>query len=336
MSNFESELQLVNQNGAQRFEIGDTAELIIRLFVREGFVCKGILIQTWWFTHGKGIEDSGLKVDHTISGQQFEPGEYEFRKTFIIPPGPTTFHGYYINIDWCVEVQIFGHRDLLLRDGLKFKVSEKPYLNPVPTTRQVFDGYKEGVARVSTWRKLFLILLGVSFLFLTNLAVTYESPKLALIPGFLFSAFVVFLWNRKLKKLPFNNFLFDINTLSARSGQPIDIGISFDAGSAVQILDIVIYLIGYEVAKRRNSTILYDGPSIITEERESFRQRFEISGPIDSIKNQLNRTKKTITIPPNLPASFDLKFNELRWELELHLHAEGCPTIQKIRHLKIV
>ena len=326
MQNCSVKLHPVNQNGTKRFEAADTVDLVISLSVNKYIKCERISVRTFWRTHGRGNIDHGENADCFISGQDFEPGEYQFKKSFEIFSGPATFHGYFINLDWFAEVTIHGEDSIILKKEQTFLVDEKRKSDPFPITRQVFDGLPNVAVEMQLFKSREFVL-GVFFFFTTSVVAISNFSNFALLPGVFFSIFILlFLRNRPCEN-PFKYFVFDISSSTVNAGQNLDVGISFHPKISVPIQNAVLILVGYEIVRNRNATL---------EKRESFRHEFEFCGPTQSVSNALNRTQKTITIPANLPVSLDVVHNELRWELGVLVRTVGFGQKYEKRRLTIL
>ena len=101
MANCDLSIQLDEPN--RTYEPGElvTGRLVVEVF--EAVRCDGLSIQHRWKTHGRGNTDRGIADNEVVfSGEWDEPGTYEYEFEFTQPPGPQTYHGHHLNVDWYV------------------------------------------------------------------------------------------------------------------------------------------------------------------------------------------------------------------------------------------
>ncbi len=61
----------------------------------------GLEARLLWFTEGRGARDVGVAATHSLDGGLLD-GEEEV--SFTAPPGPYSFHGRLITLQWAVEL----------------------------------------------------------------------------------------------------------------------------------------------------------------------------------------------------------------------------------------
>lgn len=99
------DLQVVLDEPNRVFEPGDRVTGRVVVDVDDGVTCNGLEVQHRWKTHGRGNTDWG-KTDSQVvfEGEWEQAGSYEYEFEFVQPPGPQTYHGHYVNVDWYVYV----------------------------------------------------------------------------------------------------------------------------------------------------------------------------------------------------------------------------------------
>ena len=65
--------------------------------------CRSVTASLGWYAHGAGNDAATIVETLTVHSGELEPGVYRFPFRFNLPPGPYTYHGHYLNVDWYVE-----------------------------------------------------------------------------------------------------------------------------------------------------------------------------------------------------------------------------------------
>ncbi len=90
-----SELTLHIEGDRDTFRPGEKIEGIVEVNLAER--PRKLVVQLAWATEGMGDADSGVAASQEIS----TTGEQPF--SLQVPPGPVTYHGRTISINWKVE-----------------------------------------------------------------------------------------------------------------------------------------------------------------------------------------------------------------------------------------
>ena len=109
------------------FEIGGAVTGRVLFTPTRSVQCDGVKLNIFWRTHGRGNRAQGdavpLKVD--FNETTLEPGQsYEVPFSFEAPPGPLTYRGHYLNIDWYLQAVL----DIPLRPGFLDPKNETEFL----------------------------------------------------------------------------------------------------------------------------------------------------------------------------------------------------------------
>jgi hypothetical protein len=86
------------------FEPGDRVTGRVIVDVDKSVRCDGLTVTHLWKTHGRGNTDRGEVGAETLFTGEWESGRYEYEFDFEQPPGPQTYHGENLNVDWYVHV----------------------------------------------------------------------------------------------------------------------------------------------------------------------------------------------------------------------------------------
>ncbi len=101
------DLAIVFDRSDRQFEPGDEVTGTVHVQVNQEVECKGILLEHFWQTHGRGNTATGPKQTSVLYRGTLQAGEslsYPFR--FTAPNGPPTYHGRYLNVDHYVHVRV--------------------------------------------------------------------------------------------------------------------------------------------------------------------------------------------------------------------------------------
>jgi hypothetical protein len=104
------------------YHFGDTVLGAVEVYVASKCVCRWLVLELEWRTHGRGDQDWGLHQRLKLFEGEWEPGwVYRYPFAFTAPNGPATYHGHNLNVDWYVRARA----DL---DGLSKKMIERDIL----------------------------------------------------------------------------------------------------------------------------------------------------------------------------------------------------------------
>jgi hypothetical protein len=101
------DLAIVFDRADRRYQGGEEVTGTLHVQVNQSVQCDGLLLETFWQTHGRGNTDTGPKHSTTLFQGEWLAGtrhQYPFR--FIAPDGPPTYRGHDLNIDQYVNVRV--------------------------------------------------------------------------------------------------------------------------------------------------------------------------------------------------------------------------------------
>jgi hypothetical protein len=88
------------------FQVGDEISGHVEVSVNAACTCNGLSITQHWRTHGRGNTARGSDESQTLFNGDWSPGElHSYPFSFQAPPGPLTYHGHYLNVDWYLKAQ---------------------------------------------------------------------------------------------------------------------------------------------------------------------------------------------------------------------------------------
>ena len=85
---------------------GDTVGARVHVDVDEDVTCDGLEVTRQWSTHGRGNAEAGdTRFKRLFSGEWKAGTTHSYRVEFVIPNGPYSYHGHYLNVDWYVRAR---------------------------------------------------------------------------------------------------------------------------------------------------------------------------------------------------------------------------------------
>jgi hypothetical protein len=90
----------------RQYRTGATVQGLVRVEVHEDVQCRGLALNAFWKTHGRGNTARQNYFHQTFSEGSWQAGQtLEFEFEFTPPLTPLTYHGRYLNIDHYVSVR---------------------------------------------------------------------------------------------------------------------------------------------------------------------------------------------------------------------------------------
>jgi hypothetical protein len=322
MSKCDLSLRLSRDSRVYRF--GETVEGQLRVRVDERCEVAACYVALVWRTHGKGnkvLVETGRR--RVFSGH-WEPGQeltYPFR--FTVPPGPATYHGQYVNLDWAVTatVDIPWARDpkvereiLVTAEPHELYEFGPEYVPPgralssaaVRAKQQVFGGFA-------------FFCLGAFLAAFVPMAGIVMGVFGVVFAGLGAGLFLAALWSGIAQKrlgIP----EVRIGADAAGPGEAVPVTLSIRPRKDVTLDGIAITLVGEEVA------VSGSGTNKTTHRHTLHESTVQVEPPGRIIPaGELHVVTREVRLPSDAAPTFAASDNEVRWELRVHVAVDQWP-----------
>ena len=84
---------------------GETITARILVSAPRAIKCKQLTAKLRFFAHGSGNAHQKVVEEKALYAGEFSPGQHEYTVQFVLPYGPYSYAGHYMNLDW--EVQAY-------------------------------------------------------------------------------------------------------------------------------------------------------------------------------------------------------------------------------------
>ncbi|MFB6374363.1 MAG: hypothetical protein ABEN55_14880 [Bradymonadaceae bacterium] len=312
--------------------VEDTEPITGTLYVEVGeeVQCNGLMLTQKWETHGKGNTDSGQ--GHRVAlfeQEQWRPGQsYEYPFEMKLPPGPYTYRGHYINIDWTLEASAdfpwaldpSAERDFVLEPG-----GRDNYVPGHGDTQDLVADEPGGQAAISWIGLLFSLVfvaagLGVGYMGIAQSAgFGAVAFALAFIGGGLFGVYMSI--RNYFAEMQLGDVEVEMHPDVAIPGDELECRFRMAPQQTVDLERATVQLTGKEQATYGHGTDSTTYTQTIHD---------ETAVPEDSVDTQLqpNGPKEFVTtlpVPDSAPYTFDTSDNDIQWQIVFKLEIPTWP-----------
>lgn len=99
------DLSIEFDGNIREYAIGDIVRGRVKVRANSSFTCNGLILTGFWRAHGHGNRATEDCHEEVLFRGEFSAGQNEtYSFHFEVPPGPLTYHGHYLNVDWYVGV----------------------------------------------------------------------------------------------------------------------------------------------------------------------------------------------------------------------------------------
>jgi hypothetical protein len=101
------DVDIVLDRTGRTFRPGEEVTGTVRVRVNRDVKCKGVLLEHFWQTHGRGNKASGTKATVVLYRGSLQAGEnLALPFSIAAPNGPPTYHGHYLNVDHYLNARV--------------------------------------------------------------------------------------------------------------------------------------------------------------------------------------------------------------------------------------
>lgn len=329
------DIRIVFDRDEPAYKAGEEVTGRVIVEVNEETTCDVLELSMYWETHGMGTQNSGemISLSPLARNEQWRPGKtYEYEFSFEAPPGPTTYHGNLLNVDWYLYVNAdipwafdpSCETEFLVQPGdlQKYNVGSEEI-----ETKKAFTGESVG----GTIGKIFLGVMGLVFILSLPGLYMYgvigeEWSGLSLMALFVVmlligSGFVFVAIRNTLAQMKIGDVKAGLSELEVGPGEEISFGMEFTPDSQVELHEIRISAECDEWVRYSSGTNTHSRSKTVWETEfvpEEYSNTTFQSG-------ETVRLADSISLPEDAPCSFSAPRNKVRWKLEIHVDIASWP-----------
>jgi len=175
-----SDIQIELDEGSPTYEAGDTIRGAVRTEVNKDCQCNNLILSLEWYTHGRGDTVERRVDQQSLFQGEWTAGGYHFYNfELTVPPGPYTYHGRYLNVDWRLRARADIPWAMSPTDESEVLVepsgNEDSFQKVVNRSEDTFVS-TSGDESVSMWGILFAIPFLIGGLLVLPAAIVSEEP----------------------------------------------------------------------------------------------------------------------------------------------------------------
>ncbi|HKL87759.1 MAG TPA: hypothetical protein VJ884_02065 [Salinibacter sp.] len=310
------------------YQAGDTVTGTVHVEVNNDCQCDDLILALEWHTHGRGNT-----VEHRVGQQSLFRGEWaagehhQYDVEMELPPGPYTYHGEYLNVDW----RLTAEADIPW--AMDPSAEQELLLEPSGTEDHFQAGDEDVVERASasgdddqaiSWGG---VVFGIIFLGMGLPFLYYSLSSMQMMMGLFSAPFVAvggFLVYRSVRNALAERRLGSVNVqldpAETHPGERMRCRVSMEPPSTVDLNEITVRLHGYERVVSGHGTNKTTYTHTVHDETTSIRasQQATIHGAFRTFEAETS-------LPDSAPFSFHADDNELKWEVEIHVDVPNWP-----------
>ncbi|MGI9516661.1 MAG: hypothetical protein ACR2NP_06440 [Pirellulaceae bacterium] len=317
------DLQIEFYRPDREFRTGETVQGWIRVRVNQDVKCRGLTLNCWWSTHGRGNQTRRNYYQQTLFQGEWKAGEkYEYAFEFQPPASPLSYRGKYLNIDHYVlaRVDIPWARDPKCREEFLWRPGNDA---PVPDSA-------EPVIQPGTRR--WPMIIGLNIAFILVLLFVFLSAQIS--PLFLLGliAPLVIVWfslrswlaQRKLGEVKWGTLA------QAVAGEPMPSLLQIGPLGNVQISAVTASITGHE------SVVSGSGTNRTTHSHKLFQQTKTLIKSPASKRGEVIELQPGIIFPMTRAFSVDLPDNKITWTVTLAIRLPMWPDWVQSRVVELL
>lgn len=304
---------------------GETIRGKVHVMSTSNVNCKKLEVSSGWQTHGRGNKASGTTESLTVYQGEWHPDQtHTYPFELRVASWPPSYHGHYINIDHYVSARAYVPWSFDPKAETEFIV--RPTSPDAPLLgKQNKNTYEAGCVAAG----IIMAIVGAMFAVFAFFMVS--EPMVGLIIGLItlpLGAFAFIKW--VLPRWLLGKVEVDLKQERISPGDTIEASLALQPKRQVPINCIVAEMIGEEVCVSGSG-------SNRTTHRHKFFNRLEELEPAGVLRaGERKEFDLQFPVPDDVPYSFDLSDNDLRWTLELRVDIPRWPDWKHVLKLQIV
>jgi hypothetical protein len=301
----------------RRYSSGEEVTGTVHVQVNQNVHCDGLLLETFWQTHGRGNTDTGPKRTAVLfEGDWLAGTRHRFPFRFTAPDGPPTYHGHDLNIDQYVNVRVDvpWAIDPKLKEDYVLLPGGRPY-GDLPTVKSKKSGTR------------FLTTFGAPIGIGMIVAGFFIPFGLVLIP---FGLALIFFGVRKvLTEKKIGKVQLDWGPLTVAPGAEVPVRLTFTPRKSCRLNGVAAKLTAEERCTSGSGT------NRTTHTHRVHERTVPLVGECDLVAFEPVRAEAGVPIPKTGAYSFSADDNELVWGLEVRIDIPLWPDWLENRVLTV-
>ncbi|HID74651.1 MAG TPA: hypothetical protein EYP56_01490, partial [Planctomycetaceae bacterium] len=296
------DLEIFFDRRDRTYRPGDLVRGTVSVEVNKDVHCDGLVLETYWQTHGRGNTATGSKPSMVLFRGDWAAGtRHEYPFQFTAPDGPPTYHGHYLNIDHYVHVraQIPWALDPKCKEDYLLLPGSRPYGN-LPQS----DKPRNLTALAGTLG----VPLGVLILIVGLL---FFPCGLLLVPVALIAIFLGL--RKKLAEKKLGRVELQCKAPTVSPGGAVPLRLRFTPRKRCRLNGITAKLTAVE------RCVSGSGTNRTTHVHRLYQKTMALVDECQLAAKEPVEAEVAVPIPETAAYSFSAPDNELRWELEVRI-----------------
>jgi len=299
----------------RQYQPGERVEGVVVVRANGDVESRGLQLERYWSTHGKGNTDKSVLDQVTLEGaatwRAGQRAEYPF--AFDAPSEPVSYHGHHLNVDHYVKVKVdvaWAFDPKAVEEYLVIPGPLDLSRRRAPHTEMVEGGSPVGLL---AW----VVISAVSFLVFGFLAIPI-------------SLIAFLLLRRKIAARKLGHVSATFHATRVMPGELIPVEITLTPPKAVELYGVVAELEGKERCTSGSGTNRHTYSHTVAEEKT------ELTGATTLRAHTAHTVAHTIAVPDVPAYSFDASDNKLVWRLVVKIKVARWPDISFTRVIDVV
>ncbi len=340
------DLEIVLDDPERVYRPGDKVRGQVLVVVNDECRCDELTLRSHWRTHGRGNRTGGKGVRIDLHQGLWIPGEeHAYPFEIEVPPGPFTYHGHLINVDWYLEARADIPWALDPKCEIEFflELGEGGEFDSADEKEQLYVdlmGNKLGLTTLmdafrSRWLPGLmlsaLVLIGTISILLGQVG-KMVGILLWAVPVGIGVVFIVFhLLRNRLARRKLGNVEFSIDPARLRASEGFRAQVRFEPQQLLRLKGIELCLLGREVVVVGLGT----RRRILTH--TLYEEKIELlEGEGSLFPGRQVEYEKNVQVPAGAAPSFCLTDNRVEWWVQLKVDIPGWPDYVERRTIWVV
>jgi hypothetical protein len=320
----------IELDGDQRVEGGETVTGTILVRVNDDCTCNALTADLGWYAHGRGNGTSeSVTWVEVFEGEWTSGKEHRYPFEIEVPPGPYTYRGHYLNVDWRLEasadipwaIDPGDTRELVVEPDGSNEEYEGGEVGALESRiESVDDDSTISVAGVAFGGLFALAGGGVAWAGFSQAGANWMMKGFGL--AFLAAGltFIYFSIRNYFAEMRVGDVDVTLDPEEASPGHEVTCTVRLNPPQQVTLNKIELRWHGFEKVVSGHGTnkttythTLYEETSVLPGTEQA-----TLGGGAKEFQGRL-------TLPDHVPYSFEADDNKLRWEVEVKVDIPGWP-----------
>jgi hypothetical protein len=322
MSSCEIWIELDGSRKAWR--AGESISGRLRVTPKKDVHCREIVIETCWYTHGRGNRDTGVGESITFDEMTLQSGEeYIFPFDLNAPIYPLTYHGHYLNVDHLIRARLDVPWAFDPKAEVEYIVTKgdgPSFVPPDAVGASSFSGTNSGCVG-----KVVLSFIGVVALIIALATFPFGLIALPIIGLIFFKVLRNYFAQMKTGQI---EVVLDEDVVEP--GSLIPVTLSLSPSKPISINSITCQVKAREVCVSGSGTNKTTHRHTLHSDSSELSQSRQLKG------GQIHKITGLVPVPDKPLYSFHASDNKLVWTATIHVDIPGWPDFQKDLNFAVV